>query len=236
MKPEHAMVEYLPAIDKLIAHYSSETRLPALEACPLCAVMQAITLGTDFEDNSGCHRNQYSCPWPIYEGESCFTGNTSFTNLQNGDTPRDRIERLERWKWDIMQASKPVEVSFWFHWKRRQRKIKLSKANKYRVELSHSEPHEEGYSYESANFTMSLSVDGWIVEQIAETGGRDCDGEVSHTYEKFALVSELSAGNPMPKKWDDNTSMWIWDDEKMQPKWSESKCRVYDQFAQMAGY
>ena len=231
---KHARVEYLPAIDKLLAHYREERLIAPLEDCPLCHTL--LTNQADSSDECEDNGGDWGCPWPLYEGHRCFNENTLFTDVRNGQSLEQRLERLLRWKFDIQMANKPKEVEFWFHWRRRQRKIKLSKANKYRVELSHSAPHEEGYSYESANFTMSLSKEGWIVEQIAETGGRDCDGEISHTYEKFALVSELSDGNPMPKKWDDTKSMWIWDDEKMQPKWSESKCRVYDQYAQEAGY
>lgn len=76
-------------------------------------------------------------------------------------------------------------------------------------ELDHSEPTEEGYSYNHESFYFR--PDG-VIERDISTGGRDCDGEHGH-YSSYVLN--------------------INDEE---PDWTEESSSQYDQYAEMDGY
>jgi hypothetical protein len=86
--------------------------------------------------------------------------------------------------------------------------------------LEHDEtsPHEEGYSFESYRWTF----DGETVYRDWANGGRDCDGRIEYTGEDECPIADLAAHVT---------------EFRAYPEWRESKpVRVYDQYAQAAGY
>ena len=132
---------------------------------------------------------------------------------------------------------KKPDVRFWFHWRGKPLYVELTEENDYRYYDSYSNPTDEGYSGESIDFILTCGgkENQWIVGQTHETGGRDCDGEISHTYTSWAKLDELAhPEHPMPMYYENDN--WVWSDTIFRPKWNDSDCRVYDQYAQMAGY
>ena len=132
-------------------------------------------------------------------------------------------------------ATQP-DVMFWVHWRTEVELISLTKANNYRFDESYSEPTDEGYTGASLDLTMEEHSDGWYVMSEYVTGGRDCDGVISHTYVKHCHVDKLNTGNGVPLFWDDDIQHWCFSDKLFLPEWSDSDCRVYDQEAQRANY
>jgi hypothetical protein len=81
---------------------------------------------------------------------------------------------------------------------------------------------EEGYHAES----MELHFDGYTVERIDVSEGRDCDGELSYTTK---MVTDLEHLQDEP-----GDAGFLSTPDR--PQWLPGRTRVYDQYAQMAGY
>lgn len=84
-----------------------------------------------------------------------------------------------------------------------------------------SHPTEEGYHFTQ----IAVEYDGEDVYLTEVDGGRDCDGQLEHTYKMGCSLANLRA-DPI--------------DIKMEtiprPKWEHEPTRVYDQYAQLANY
>jgi len=90
--------------------------------------------------------------------------------------------------------------------------------DRYRETISHSHRHEEGYS----GYTETFTLDGDRVIREVESGGSDCDGRIGSEFTDYCLLTELKHRKVGNRKW---------------PNWQElEKERVYDEFAQAAGY
>lgn len=128
------------------------------------------------------------------------------------------------------------DVSFWYRWKNKNRRIVLNKSNSHYFSDYFSYPTDEGYHGESITFSLCCYDDGWCVDLEHTSGGRDCDGVVEYTTTMWCPVTELENGNPLPKKWLEKENMWEFHEDKFAPAWRKGKVRVYDQYAQMMGY
>ena len=103
----------------------------------------------------------------------------------------------------------------------------------------YSMPDEEGYSFMSIEWTAD--TDG--VYRDSTTGGRDCDGRVSHTHSDFCPYNKLTTHvltQYRQTKVSEGEEAWLEMVPYTQPGWPAWEQyrvgEVYDEYARAAGY
>ena len=131
-----------------------------------------------------------------------------------------------------------MNVKFWTYHNGGYVKITLKPDQS--LEHYDSWAHEEGYSWRGTKWTYSGQ---WVFCKWGY-GGRDCDGRLDHSSEDRCHVSRLKDHvvevDPEPvQEWKHKRAYpdSRWAEYVLTPDWQESEpTRVYDQYAQMAGY
>jgi hypothetical protein len=105
---------------------------------------------------------------------------------------------------------------FWVYLNRGPAKITLAPGQS--LTWSQASQTEEGWSARSETW----EYDGETVSRVSVEDARDCDGRLTHTTQLKAGPADLRAG---PK----HAGVTC-------PTWTRVKARVFDEFAQAAGY
>jgi hypothetical protein len=106
--------------------------------------------------------------------------------------------------------------------------VKLSIEDGQELNWAKCEPTEEGYHAEFETF----SREGCRIYSERTINGRDCDGAVSHRINCVAFAHELMAREDPAGTGEVDT------EERLirYPNWRRVSSRVYDEYAQAAGY
>lgn len=102
--------------------------------------------------------------------------------------------------------------------------VKLTLKPGEEASFGYVEEHEEGYS--GQHFTYSF--DAFEVTRLTYYWGKDCDGCHSNTYEDYAPLAQLKDNQYIGT---DGTPLSIY-----HPNWHSKEERIYDQYAEAAGY
>ena len=124
-----------------------------------------------------------------------------------------------------MRATTP-NAHFWVDY--RGSWVKLTLKPEQQLAVGYSEPDEEGYSFQRSVYTH----EGHRVVEAWSNGGRDCDGTITHSGVCWCSLDELQAHEFPRDPQDHHEGKPI-----MLPKWEKmANDRIYDEYAQAAGY
>ena len=109
--------------------------------------------------------------------------------------------------------------------------VKLTLRSGQSVEVGYSSPDEEGYSFEHSRYTY----EGRVVIDEWSNGGRDCDGTIRRSGTCACDVEQLRSRDLGR---DAELCGTIHEGQKfLLPQWEKAGAeRVYDEYAQAAGY
>jgi hypothetical protein len=139
-----------------------------------------------------------------------------------------------------MKNTKNPNVRFWFYWRGW---VRLTLTPDKAINLYRYERTDEGHSYEQSTLLLSWDdKNGWVIYDEWESGGRDCDGPISHRGKCWCPVQSRAV---IPAYVDQGLNLpgWLHEDKNCfqgllihRPDWQRGPVRVYDAYAEAMNY